>query len=306
MDEIDIVYVLGSGTKWQNNELRFSLRSLVKNLKGFRKIYVIGEKPDWIKNVIHIPFSDELLNNADGNIIRKVLRACEEEKLSEDFLFINDDHIFMTEMIAADIPPFQKGDMTTFPREFFEFNFWRGRLWRTRNILIEKGYSALHFDCHTPIVMNKVWFPQVMSQFDYARNIGYTMKSLYGNVVHPDAPFLNGEKVTVFRPYTMKDLVARTANRMFVSFNDDGLTPVLKEWLITSFPEQSKYEKHANIAATEVLQWLWDENRKYEDGISIFNKYGSSKRAKKFFDKGESKTRDMKLMHKMRELLNYI
>lgn len=306
MSSIDVVYVLGKGTAWSNNEIRFSLRSVEKNLKGVRKIWVIGEKPDFLKNVNHIPYPDELVNNADGNIIRKVLRACQEEKLTDDFLFINDDHLIMKQVTASEIPPYQKGDLAVLPKEFFEVNFWRLRLYRTRNILQLRGFSALHFDCHCPIVFNKKRFPEVISLFDYAKNTGYTMKSLYGNVVHPDAPLMTGEKKILFRPYTMEDIKKRTADCIFASFNDDGLTPALKEWLYDSFPKPSKYEKiQEEDAALEVIKWLRSDQN-FEEGTRIFERYGKARKAKKYFGKGETKARSLKLEHKMKELLNYL
>ena len=75
MDSIDVVYVLGKGTKWNDNEIRFSLRSLAKNVTGIRNVYIVGERPDFLKRVIHISYPDELLNNADGNITFKSRNA---------------------------------------------------------------------------------------------------------------------------------------------------------------------------------------------------------------------------------------
>ena len=40
LSKIDVVYVLGTGSKWHNNEIRFSLRALEKNLRDYRHIYV--------------------------------------------------------------------------------------------------------------------------------------------------------------------------------------------------------------------------------------------------------------------------
>ena len=73
--QIDVVYVLGTGSNWDNNEIRFSLRSLAKNLKGMGRVFVVGERPAFLQNVIHIPAKDEFNPNvnADGNIILKVL-----------------------------------------------------------------------------------------------------------------------------------------------------------------------------------------------------------------------------------------
>ena len=87
--------------------------------------------------------------------------------------------------------------------------------------------------------MNKKKFPEVVAQFDYQNSTGCTMKSLYGNVVHGNSdPHLNGEKVTIFRPMTLEQVKERVANRQFIAFNDDGLRPGLKHWLMENFPDR--------------------------------------------------------------------
>jgi hypothetical protein len=303
---IDVVYVLGTGSNWRNNEIRFSLRSLDKNLQGIRKVWVVGEKPEFLKNINHIPFPDELPNNVDGNIIRKVLRVCQEQTLTDNFLFINDDHLIMKPVLAGDIPPYHKGNMESFTKEFFEANFWRGRLFRTKNILLQKGYNALHFDCHLPIVLNKKRFPEVMGMFDYEKNIGFTMKSLYGNIVHPDGPEIKGQKSVIFRPYVLSDIQDRVKKKMFVAFNDDGLRPPLKTWLYANFPVASKYEKAGEQDPFfEIIAWILSEEKDFASGCLIYDKFGKARKVKKYFSKGESEARYMKLEHKIRELLNY-
>jgi hypothetical protein len=305
MKSIDVVYVLGKGSHWRNNEIRFSLRALQKNLKGVKKIWIIGENPGFVKGINLIPFPDELVNNADGNIIRKILRVCQEEELTDTFLFINDDHLVMKPVYASQIPPFHKGDMTTFDKKFFEINFWRGRLFRTKNILVQKGFTAYNFDCHLPIVLSKKQFPEVMAMFDFEKNIGYTMKSLYGNVIYKNAPLLQGEKAVLFRPYTIGDIREKAEGREFISFNDDGLRVPLKEWLYRTFPGQSKYESSAEDPFFEIIAWLLSEEKDFITGCALYDKYGKGKKAKKYFSKGESKARYEKLEHKIRELLNY-
>ena len=52
---MDIVIPLGTGSRWQNNELRFALRSIEKYLTGYDKIFIIGECPSYLQNIIHIP-----------------------------------------------------------------------------------------------------------------------------------------------------------------------------------------------------------------------------------------------------------
>jgi hypothetical protein len=283
--KIDVVYVLGKGSRWNNNEIRFSLRSIEKNLKNYRRIFIIGEDPGFLKKVTVIPCEDIFSpsKNADGNIITKVLRACEERGLTRDFLFINDDHLIMKEINAIDVPYFHKGNMIDFPHEYFELNFWRKRLWRTKNILHKKGYPAFHYDCHTPIVFNKKAFVEAMSNFDYKEGIGYTMKSLYANVVCPEkAVTLKGQKKTLFNHRNVEQTKERVKNAAFVSFNDDSLNPALKQWLYESFPEQSSYEKTLPSGKeVEVLNW-YNSGKNIEEGILIYMKYGNSKMVERF------------------------
>lgn len=301
---IDVVYVLGSGSYWRNNEIRFSLRALERNLRGIRKVWIIGELPDFIKGIKHIPFQDELLNNADGNIIRKVLRICQEPELSENFLFINDDHMIMKETEAPAIPPYHNGDLTKLTKEYFGESPWRGHLWNSRNVLIGLGHSALHFDCHIPMVINKKKFTEVLQKFDYEKT-PYTMKSLYGNIVHPDAPRLKHQKVTLFRPYSQEDIRKKTLGKAFVAYNDDGLKIALKIWLYQHFPEKSKYEKTAEDPFFDLVKWVLSPKKDFQSGCELYDKYGLSKRTKKYMKRGESKVRYIKLEHKLRELLNY-
>ena len=101
-----------------------------------------------------------------GNIIRKVLQACQDPRVSEKFLFINDDYISLRKMNAGAMPPFHKGDMKEFPQHYFGLNPWRKRLYLTKLALEKQGLPTLHYDCHTPILFEKENFFAAMSRFD--------------------------------------------------------------------------------------------------------------------------------------------
>lgn len=271
----DVVYVLGTGSKWNNNELRFSLRSVEKNLKGVRNIVVVGADPGFLTDkVVFIKHPDEIgPRNADGNIIRKVLRACREEWLTDDFLFINDNHLVMKPIDALAVPPFHKGDMKNYSEVYFKVNAWRRRLRRTREILVEKGLPCFNFDCHTPIVLNKKKFVEAMARFDYHNDIGYTMKSLYGNINYLNAPRLQFEKKVVFQKMSIDQIVKHLKNVDFMSFNDEGMNGSLKLWLFRNFPAQSEYEDSGiEDRVIESAQWFHN-GKNYEEGVSVFKKY---------------------------------
>lgn len=272
---IDVVYVLGTGSHWNNNELRFSLRAIEKNLLNFRKVLIVGEDPGFLTHdVTVISHPDEIgPQNADGNIIRKVLRACKEDWLTNDFLFINDDHLVMKPVEAAIVPPFHKGNLAKYPDKYWKENYWRTRLEATKNILVAKGYTANHFDCHTPIVFNKKKFVETMKLFNYPDGVGYTMKSLYGNVNCPGAPMLKREKKKVFKKMKLSEIEASTRDAEFVSFNDDGLNGALKLWLIRNFPVRSRFEAtEIDDRVIEIATWF-NQGSDYEKGVELYKKY---------------------------------
>ena len=305
---IAVVYVLGTGSGWQDNEIRFSLRSLEKNMKNFGNVFVVGECPAFLQNVIHIPAIDifEPGVNADGNIITKVLAACNDQRLSDDFLFINDDHLVIKPIAAEDVPPLQKGDMTTFEPLYWQFNFWRGRLKRTMQVLKANDLSTLHFDCHTPIIFNKHSFCEIMNRFEYMEDIGYTMKSLYGNVMYPDGPFLTDQKRTIFRHYTFEQINQRLEDPTFMSFNDMGLNNSLKWWLIDNFRSKSRFEKdQAEDYIFDLFFWKL-KGEPYDEGVELFGSHFKNRymNLQQLLQNGYSETLEKKLRFKLNSYLN--
>ncbi len=303
---IDVVYVLGNGSRWNNNEIRFSLRSIEKNGLNVGQIFVVGECPDFLSDVVHIP-AEDIFNpnvNADGNIAIKVLTACADQRLSENFLFINDDHILLKPVLLDEIPTFHKGDMTTYLPIYWQLNYWRKRLHRTMETLILKGLSAYHFDCHTPIVLNKISFPEVMSGFDYTHDIGLTMKSLYGNSIYSKSGKLLGhEKKTVFKNFTLQQLDERLSDCGYMSFNDDGLNNSLKIWLYRQFPIRSKWETtEVEDKVIEILEWL-EGPQDFSAGVQIFKKYIHGVNLLKIFELGETPSVRKKLEFKLRNAI---
>jgi hypothetical protein len=304
---IDVVYVLGTGSKWDDNEIRFSLRSLRKNLKGFRNVFVVGAQPDFLQNIIHIPAEDvfDPALNADANIIGKVLAACADERLADDFLFINDDHLILQPMEVGEIPAFHKGNMLDYKPQYWELNYWRKRLKRTMETLFLKGLPAFHYDCHTPILFNKHRFFEIMSNFDYASEIGLTMKSLYGNSEYAETGvFLTDEKRTVFKNYTLPELNERLLSCGFLSFNDQGLNKPLMYWLWKMFPEQTEYETNdIENRLIEICRWL-ESDRDYQIGVQLFRKYLKGENILKMFEAGETTTTRKKLEYKLERTLD--
>ncbi len=299
----DVVYALGNGSAWNNNEIRFSLRGLEKNGINCGKIFIVGVFPDFLSGkIIHIP-AEDIYNptvNADGNIARKVLAACADKRLSHDFLFINDDHVILKPVDLKAIPSFHKGDMNSYPDKYWSANQWRCRLKKTREILNQRGLTALHFDCHTPIMLNKKVFPKVMAEFPIFEGIGLTMKSLYGNCVCTGScKLLDEEKKTVFTGLTLDQITKKLSGCCYMSFNDSGLNNSLKSWLYHQFPDRSRWETtDPDDRTLEILKWV-DGDRDFTQGVRLFEKYLHGVNLLQMFRKGENEILRKKLEYKL-------
>lgn len=301
--QTDVLYVLGTGSSWNNNEIRFSLRSIEKYGLNVGKIFIAGELPDFLSDqVIHIPCPDIYIPsvNADGNIAHKVITACADSRLSENFLFINDDHILLKTIDLKQFPAFHKGDMNTFPESYWSQNYWRSRLKATRDTLNRKGLTAFHFDCHAPIILNKSRFPEVISQFKIGDGIGLTMKSLYGNSVYcTSSSVLTTEKKTIFTHYTGEQIDMLLQDCSFTSFNDAGLNFPLKKWLYERFPDPGPLEiSDINDRQIEILKWI-NSAQDYNDGRMIFEKYFKNHNLIKLFNSGDNENLRKKLAYKL-------
>lgn len=177
---IDLVYPIGGGSVLNDDELRYSLRSVEKHLSNFRNIYIIGKLPSFLKDVIHIPY-DDIDRSKETNIYKKVLRACQEQSISDQFLFMNDDHFFHKDMDADNFPFYYKSDLAVTLQRLPPYNLYARSVLRTAQELRSLGLPTSNFDTHTPIVYDKNKFIEVMTKYDWTNRFGFIVKSLYAN-----------------------------------------------------------------------------------------------------------------------------
>ena len=302
--DIDVVYALGSGSRWHNNEICYSLRSIEKHVKGWRNIFIVGMKPAQLGHIIHIPADDLLTNNADGNIARKVLLACADKRVSDTFLFINDDHLFLKDINILDIPAYNKGDLKKYDDSFYDNGgLYVKRLKRTKDVLLKNKLPTLHYDCHTPILIDKNRFPGIIRKFDFESGIGYTMKSLYGNSLKLPSPYL--ADLNVKTPMVCQDIVAAAADHTLMAYNDAGLNQDLKKFLNDTFPNKSKFEimeKQRQLALGEAQQWLENPKKSYKEGVRIYSQIGRDKRLLSRFKQINSEMMMQKLLSELTKL----
>jgi len=179
----DVLYVLGSGSQYDNLELRLSLRSLEQNCKDLGRVFIVGYKPKWIQNVVYLDEQDNL--EREKNVFKKVLRAC-ESGISENFLFMNDDFYMMKPFNIESYPYFVNG----FVRYVANPSRWQEIFNKTIVYLQEKTKKddILDFCVHCPILYSTEKFLSLKSLYEKTikDKCGYSPRLLYGNLFVKD------------------------------------------------------------------------------------------------------------------------
>lgn len=177
---IDIVYVLGSGSQWGNNEIMYSICSVKKHLKGsVGNVYVIGKYPH-VKTpipIIHVGYEDGH-KCKERNIFSKILAASDISDISDTFLFMNDDHYLLSDFDIASFPYFKRKCLNSAKASSFQYNIV---IRNTESVLKLNGKKTEYFDVHTPILYEKEKIRELSKLYNWELKHTYVIKSLYCN-----------------------------------------------------------------------------------------------------------------------------
>lgn len=236
---MDIMFPMGRGSKVGDLELRMSLRSIEKHIKNVDRIVIVGYKPEWLRDVYHIPAEDEHPCK-ETNIYRKILKACQDETVSEDFLFFNDDHFILQDFDAEKFPFYYKGDLFFILKHLPPYNKYSVCVHRTGHTLKNLGLDTKNFDTHTPIIYNKEKFLQIMPQYDWSERFSYVVKSLYANslgilgVKEPDCKIADSP--------TLEQFKERIVERKVFSIDNAAIGEPLHQLFKELYPNPSRWE----------------------------------------------------------------
>lgn len=216
--KLDILYPLGRGSIFNDDELRFSLRSLQHYCSNYGKIYITGHHlPKWIRNVNHI-HSNYIIYNYHCKIAYAIYEAC--KYLSNEFILMNDDFFFN-----------KKIDLLNFENKKRNYNL-KQHLKIKRNtfyalqIKETSKYFTDHYDLHYPMVINRDNFIKVFQKWEakIMNTPCLLYRSVYGN------EYINTNKVThdlkISSPIMTLDLIK---DRDVYSVGDGGFTGILLE-----------------------------------------------------------------------------
>lgn len=217
-------------------ELKYALRSACKYMTGIRDCYLIGDKPAWYTGK-HIPFVQTRGNIIwkQRNIFEKVLAACNTPEVSEQFLFMNDDHYLLKEYDAATFPNYFSGCVSLVLGTVY--GDYKETIQNTIDLDLE--IKLHHYDVHCPIVYDKDNF-KCLLWLNWSKPHGYAIKSIYGSTYFDVRHSCNDFKMR--RQLEYPELRETIRGRPWFSTGDRTFNADMRKLMNELYPEKSKWE----------------------------------------------------------------
>lgn len=231
---MDVVYVVGPGE--QNEELRFSLRSLAANLVHDR-VWIAGHAPSWVSREvgrIRTRQAGSKYRNSSGNLEA----ACSHREVSETFVYLNDD-FFVLEPTET-VPVLHRGPLAALrkrrlPGRPGAASYASGRE-ETAALLERLGFrEPLAYEpLHTPLPVRRDAMAEALDVGRPLRVLHY--RTLYGNLAAIGGEL--GENVKIPDLRTIPSPGQRFVSSSPISFGRGRLGAALR----ARFPRPCRYE----------------------------------------------------------------
>jgi hypothetical protein len=226
-----VVYPLASkGSRWEDNELRFSLRSIERFWMPDSPVVIMGRSfPKWLRNVETV--------KTKGSSPSALQAACE---IFTDFAWFNDDIYLTAPCQWSDLAVMRHlGDLSQV-KVRDKRGKWKGRLWATVDRLQELRRTTFNTATHSPYFFNSEKMKSLEPDFDF-KGFSHLWEVAYLNMFPPSAPVRCGDTAT--RHTKRKRLPHAWDGIRFFNHNDAGLDDNTKKLLRTMFPKKSRFEK---------------------------------------------------------------
>lgn len=239
---MDLLYILGDGSKFENEELRYSLRTVEKYVKNLGHVIVIGEDPGFLSDEVEFYPIAEALGNKGYRISQKILWACLEEIVTGDFLFMNDDFFLTKEIDPCAYPYRYSAKLGGTLQRASRKKGYPGMLNATYEYLRSIGKTQRHFDVHVPIVYNVEKYVALQSHFLESRKspFGFVVKSLYSNIYNIPGEMYEDVKLHHLNTPTDFERIEKTD---CFSCSDAGWFHGVGDYLSKIHPDPSRFER---------------------------------------------------------------
>ncbi len=260
---MDVLYIYRH-SKYEDVEIRYSLRSVEHYAPYIRKIWIFGDRPDFLSDDrseiecvphdyvtpvlgITMPVKSTFLMMFLGSLIPDL--SSEFVRFSDDFILVNDFPIesarknrYLTDLALS---------KTRRP------GLWGDSLWRTYDTLKRLGYTGYNFETHTPtyLTRKRVFdayrdFRDFVTADHYFGMVGATAilnHAFKTEHMELTSLFEEGSRFGFWRhPPSYEDVMRARGDKVFFNFDDGAFGPGIRQFLAEQFSKRSRYEKGVN------------------------------------------------------------
>ena len=162
---MDVILPLNNNIKAtalkDNSEAKLCICGLFKNFTDIDKLYIVTNSflkdlPDYEGRIVYVSCPDPFMAK-DANIIHKIKYTLENYEVSDDFLFISDDQVFIRPVSVDEIKPMIRTYITGSP-------IYKRRV----NNTLHRFRDPIMINPHQPMIFNKKLFLQMCAFSNYA------------------------------------------------------------------------------------------------------------------------------------------
>ena len=241
---------LESAADWK--EILYSIRSIEKNYQGSFKIFIVGDLPEELDQSKVTFISSPGTSHKDGNqpldIVVKLQKVVSDERINDDFIWMNDDIYFVNPVFYEDIAILKAVEnLEGLQRN--ENTPYRKNLWNTFDLLKQNKCSLFNYGTHLPFVYNKEKMSELIKRFNL-KNEALLISSLYHNYFFSHAkPFIlnvssDNIKIGIYKKNpNFTALSEFLTKKKFFNHSVTGFSENIQNILENLFPEKSRFEK---------------------------------------------------------------
>ena len=248
---MDILYILGTGSKHDNIELRMSLRSICKYGRNVGRVIVAGDPVDWLSDevvTVRIPVKYKRKHH---EMMNRVQFCVEHGIVDGEFLVSSDDHFYVKDTDFDHYPYYIKSlellKTATKGERHYGYHL---SLVQTRELLEKHHLPVYNFEQHC----NTHLHAQIVRDFKGLIDETYQIErgsppttivmNAWCSTPKGPAELYKRKDVKIVAANTISDIRAQIGDRECFSISDSLFaTSAIIDFFKEEFPDKCRYER---------------------------------------------------------------
>ena len=248
---MDILYILGTGSKHDNIEIRMSLRSICKYGKNIGRVIVAGDPLDWMSDeVVKVPIPVKF-DRKHHEMMNRVQYCVQHGIVDGEFLVSSDDHFYVKPTDFANYPYYVKSlklrERATKGTRSYGYHL---SLKQTRELLERNNMPTIDFEQHC----NTHLHAKVCRDFKWLLDASYLLErgsppttlvmNAWLTTNYAPTKLIKRRDVKLRTEQTVEDMRAAIGDQECFSISDSIFaTDAMMDFFREEYPEKCRYEK---------------------------------------------------------------